>query len=212
MEVTETADSLVVLTKERAARLAGVSARQVDYWQRTGLVRPTVEGRLTPQRPVRLYGYIELLALLVIVALRQRGHSLQHIRAVVGHLRSRGYDRPLTQLKFATQGAAVYFQHPDGTWEGEVRPDQIVMHEVIDLEVLDAMIREAASRRDDAVGQSERRRGALGSKEVVKGTRLPVETVRQWIRRGSTDAEIVDAFPVLELGDVAAIRRILSVA
>ncbi|MGH3889363.1 MAG: hypothetical protein ACRDSZ_22860 [Pseudonocardiaceae bacterium] len=60
--------------------------------------------------------------------------SVRHIRQVVGHLTSRGYDRPLSELTFAAVGNRVYFQHDNGTWEGGLRPDQLVLREVLDLE------------------------------------------------------------------------------
>ena len=68
----------------------------------------------------RLYGFLDLLALLVASELNDRGVSVQHLREVVGHLKSRGYDRPLSQLTFATISNRVYFQHDDGTWEGDL--------------------------------------------------------------------------------------------
>ena len=69
---------------------------------------------------MRLYGYQDLLALLVVSALRTEWDmSLQTIRRVVRHLRSRGYNEPLRELRFATGGREIYFQHPDGTLEGQ---------------------------------------------------------------------------------------------
>jgi len=73
----------------------------------------------------------------VVATLRtEREMSLQHIRRVVGHLRSRGYEEPLRELRFATLGREIYFQHPDGSWEGDLRPDQIVLVKTIRLEPL----------------------------------------------------------------------------
>jgi DNA-binding transcriptional MerR regulator len=83
-------ETLVALTRDRAAELAGLSQRQVDYWSRTGLVLPTVDARLSPQRPVRLYAYVELMSLMVAAELKSRGTSLQTIRKIVGRLRDRG--------------------------------------------------------------------------------------------------------------------------
>ena len=81
---------------------AGLTERQVDYWAGIGLVEPAVDTRLSAGRRVRLYGFIDLLALLVAAKPKNRKVSLQHIRAIVNHLRSRGYTSPLTQLTFAT--------------------------------------------------------------------------------------------------------------
>ena len=205
-------ETLVALTRDRAAELAGLSQRQVDYWARTGLVRPTIDDRLSPQRPVRLYAYVELMSLMVAAELRARRVTLQAIRKIVAHLRSRGFERPLTQLSFATVGSDVYFQRADGTWESNARPDQIVIHQVLDLDVLRARIRSAGERRPSTVGHVERRRGAMGSKPVVAGTRVPVATVQRYLDRGATVKQILEAFPVLDRRDVEALGRETPVA
>ncbi len=205
-------EQLVALTRDKAAAIAGITERQVDYWSRTGLVRPAIDRRLTPQRPVRLYGYVDLMSLMVAAELRRRGVSLQHIRKVVEFLRARGYERPLTQVAFATLGGEVYLQHPDGTWESSLRPDQVVIHQVIDLEPLRARIRSTTTREPSRVGQTERRRGVMGSKPVIAGTRVPVDTVRRYLKRGATTEQVLGAFPVLQREDVEAVRRELPAA
>ena len=96
------------MPRDVAARIAGLTERQVDYWAGTGLIEPTVDTRLSPGRHIRLHGFIDLLALLVAAELKNRNVSLQHIRAIVTHLRSRGYASPLTELTFATIGRNVY--------------------------------------------------------------------------------------------------------
>jgi DNA-binding transcriptional MerR regulator len=110
------------------AKLAGVSVRRLRYWEERELVVPSIKRSLSPRNTVRLYSYQDLLALLVVAALRtEREMSLQHIRRVVAHLESRGYAAPLREVKFATLGQEIYFQHPDGSWEGDLEPDQVVL-------------------------------------------------------------------------------------
>ncbi|GAA1399485.1 hypothetical protein GCM10009613_55120 [Pseudonocardia kongjuensis] len=196
----------LALTRDKAAALAGLTVRQIDYWAQTGLLEPSTDRRLSPGKRVRLYGFVDVLALLVAAELKARKVSLQHIRAVVEHLRSRGYDRPLTEVVFATVGNRVYFQHADGSWEGDLRPDQLVIHEVLNLRPLRRRIREATIRDTALAGKTERRRGAKGSKPLIAGTRLPVETVRRHLDSGRTDTEILASFPVLTPADVEAVR------
>jgi DNA-binding transcriptional MerR regulator len=88
-------EALVAVTRDRATELAGLSVRQVDYWSSTDLIKPTVCQRLTPHRQVRLYGFLDLMALMVAAELPKRGVSLQHIRTIVAHLRERGHETPL---------------------------------------------------------------------------------------------------------------------
>src|SRR5438046_1805167 len=171
---------VVVLPDDRAARLAGVSMRQVRYWEKAGLVHPSISRQLGPRNTVRLFGFTDLLQLLVVAELRDR-LPLQHIRRVVGHLRGRGYEEPFRQLVFATVGKELYFQHPDGTWEGGLAPDQVVFHEVIELEPLRRRIDGVRQRPADTVGEVERARGRLGSQEVFAGTRIPVAPVQAYV-------------------------------
>jgi DNA-binding transcriptional MerR regulator len=113
-------DDLFAATPQTAARLAGVTVRQLDYWRRIGLIEPAVARRLSPRNEVRLYDFTGLVELRIVAALRAR-LSLQHIREVVSRLRG-SYDHPLSELRFAVQGRQLYFQHPDGSWEGGKRP------------------------------------------------------------------------------------------
>ncbi|MDN5856443.1 MAG: DUF433 domain-containing protein, partial [Actinomycetia bacterium] len=196
----------LAVTRDVAARISGLTERQIDYWASTGLIVPTVDTRLSPGRRIRLYGFLDLLALLIATELKGRNVSLQTIRAIVTHLRSRGYARPLTQLTFATVGRSVYFMHEDGSWEGDVEPDQIVIHEVLNLKPLRDRIA-VGTRRDSALsGQIERRRGAMGSKPVLAGTRVPVVTVKRYLDAGRSVEQILESFPALTAEDVEAVR------
>ena len=113
---------------------------------------------------------------------------------------------PLTQLTFATIGRnSVYFMHEDGSWEGDFRPDQVVIHEVLNLSLLRSRI-DVGSRRVEALsGKVERRRGAMGSKPVLAGTRVPVETVKRYLDAGRTVEPILESFPNLTAKDIEAV-------
>ena len=199
-------EGTIVLPDGRAAQLAGVSIRRLRYWEQAGLVRPSVSRQLGPRRMVRLFAFTDLLQLLVVAELRDR-LPLQHIRRVVDHLRIRGYAEPLRQLVFATVGKELYFQHPDGTWEGGLAPDQVVFHQVIELEPLRRRIDRARHRSADAPGEIERARGRLGSKEVFAGTRIPVAAIQAYLERGFSTADVLQEYPDLTAADVETARR-----
>jgi uncharacterized protein (DUF433 family) len=206
-ELDAAQERLLAVTRDGAARIAGLSPRQVDYWASTGLIEPAVDTRVTPGRRVRLYGFVDLLSLLVAAELKSRKASLQHIRAIVSHLQSRGYSNPLTQLTFATVGREVYFRHDDGTWEGDLQPDQVVMHEVLSLDPLRRRIANGAQRDSGLAGRVERRRGAMGSKPVLAGTRVPVDTVRRYLEAGRTVDQVLESFPTLTAADIEAVAH-----
>lgn len=207
-------EELVAVTRDKAAALAGITERQVDYWARTGLVRPAVDRRLTPQRPIRLYGHLELMSLLTAAGLRHRGISLQHIRKIVDYLRDEDdVENPLAEIVFATAGREVYFQRPDGSWAGTDKPAQGIFPQVLDLDAMRVRIRSTiASRERPGIGEVERRRGVMGSKPVLAGTRVPVDTVRRYLEHGATISQVLKAFPVLQRADVETVRRELTAA
>jgi uncharacterized protein (DUF433 family) len=205
-------DDLIVLPPDRAAALAGISRRQLVYWDLVGIVGPGIARRLSVRGNVQLYTFGDLICLCVLAQIRRR-FSLQRMRKVVAHLRSRGYNEPLAELHFALHGRKeIYFQHPDGTWEGDLRSDQLVMHEVIELDPIRARIRRATRRTESDFGKVERHRGRRASNDVFAGTRLPVQTVVSWLQNGFTAEQVIDAYPDLTLADVQVARTYLAAA
>lgn len=89
-----------------AARAAGISYRQLDYWARTGLVEPTVRGA-SGSGTQRLYGFRDILVLKLVKRLLDTGISLQQIRAAVNQLRESGV-HDLAQTTLMSDGASVY--------------------------------------------------------------------------------------------------------
>jgi DNA-binding transcriptional MerR regulator len=89
-----------------AARAAGISYRQLDYWARTGLVEPTVRGA-QGSGSQRLYGFRDILVLKLVKRLLDTGISLQQIRTAVDQLRAAGI-RDLAGTTLMSDGASVY--------------------------------------------------------------------------------------------------------
>ena len=89
-----------------AARAAGISYRQLDYWARTQLVEPTVRGA-AGSGSQRLYGFRDILVLKLVKRLLDTGISLQQIRIAVNQLREAGIN-DLAQTTLMSDGASVY--------------------------------------------------------------------------------------------------------
>jgi DNA-binding transcriptional MerR regulator len=89
-----------------ACAAAGVTYRQLDYWARTDLVRPSVRGA-SGSGTQRLYSFRDVLLLKIIKRLLDAGVSLQQIRTAISHLLERGTD-DLTQVTLMSDGASVY--------------------------------------------------------------------------------------------------------
>lgn len=89
-----------------AARAAGISYRQLDYWARTELVEPTIRGA-AGSGSQRLYGFRDILVLKLVKRLLDTGISLQQIRTAIGQLRESGVN-DLAQTTLMSDGASVY--------------------------------------------------------------------------------------------------------
>jgi DNA-binding transcriptional MerR regulator len=89
-----------------AARAAGITYRQLDYWARTELVEPTVRGA-SGSGSQRLYGFRDILVLKLVKRLLDTGISLQQIRTAVEQLRAAGI-RDLAGTTLMSDGASVY--------------------------------------------------------------------------------------------------------
>lgn len=95
----------------QAARVSGVTRRQIEYWLQTDLVRQsvTVPGRARP-----LFSFFDLVELRTIARLRDDGRiSLQKVRRVVGEL-EKVRDRPLRTCTLLSDGRRIYYVDEDG--------------------------------------------------------------------------------------------------
>lgn len=70
----------------QAAEIVGISYRQLDYWARTDLVRPSLADA-TGSGSRRRYSYRDLLELKVIKTLLDAGLKLENVRKVFTYVR-----------------------------------------------------------------------------------------------------------------------------
>ena len=197
----------LAISRRRIERITGVKLATVDYWTTTGLVDPEVHTRIKPGTVIRHYGYLDVMALLVVRELRERQVSLQHIRSLVAALRGEGFTKPLTEISYAVVGNQVFIQLPNGDWMDGRDPGQGIIQQTLPLAPLRASIRSRLERPSDLAGKTEKRRGALGSKPLVAGTRIPVATIHRYLAAGRTAEQIIRSFPALTVADIDAARR-----
>lgn len=70
----------------KAATVVGISYRQLDYWARTDLVRPSLADA-SGSGSRRLYSYRDLLELRVVKSLLDAGIKLENVRKAFTYLR-----------------------------------------------------------------------------------------------------------------------------
>jgi DNA-binding transcriptional MerR regulator/predicted RNase H-like HicB family nuclease len=96
-------------------RIAGISYRQLDYWDKTALVRPSVQ-HARGRGSRRVYAFEDLVELRVVARLLAAGISLPSVRKAVRYLRENFADvsRPLARLTLVPEGKSVLIRTTDG--------------------------------------------------------------------------------------------------
>jgi DNA-binding transcriptional MerR regulator len=94
-------------------KLVGVTYRQLDYWARTGLVKPSIRDA-TGSGTQRLYGFRDLVLLRSIKHLLDTGVTLQKIRKAVDFLREHWGESP-ESMKLMSDGKNVL---ASDSWDG----------------------------------------------------------------------------------------------
>jgi DNA-binding transcriptional MerR regulator len=127
----------------RAAELVGITYRQLDYWARTDLVRPSlVDASGSGSR--RRYSYTDLLELRVIKSLLDAGIKLENVREVFNYLRD-DLGADVTSANLVIQGSTSVVIQSDGELIDLVRKGQGVLN-ILPLggvrDEMDARIRE----------------------------------------------------------------------
>ncbi|MGA2331744.1 MAG: MerR family transcriptional regulator [Syntrophales bacterium] len=91
------------------AKVAGLSGRQIDYWDRSHFIKPSVRDA-AGQGSTRLYSFNDLIQMKVAKTLLDKGISLQKIRKAVWYLKKNmpNVDKPLSDLKFITDGETIF--------------------------------------------------------------------------------------------------------
>ena len=141
----------------KAAEIVGLTYRQLDYWARTDLVRPTLTDA-AGSGSRRRYGYTDLLELKVIKSLLDAGIRLENVREVFSYLRDI-LGQEITSANLVIQGSTSVVIQSDGELIDLIHKGQGVLN-ILPLagvrDEMDARIRElrppAASSVDSTAG------------------------------------------------------------
>jgi DNA-binding transcriptional MerR regulator len=133
----------------QVCKIVGITYRQLDYWARTDLIRPSIadaRGSGTQRR----YSYRDLVELKVIKGLLDAGVSLQQARRAIEYLRDHlGED--IATASLVINGAGSVLVRTDGELVDLVRRGQGVLS-IVALggvkEALDAAITELRPGRE----------------------------------------------------------------
>lgn len=100
----------------KVSAMTGVSARKLRWWEEQRLIKPgALPGRKSGQ--TRRYTLQDLICIIIIKALRDRGVTLQKIRKSVDSIKRTGVQNPLSQLRVACLANRVVFKKGDNYLE-----------------------------------------------------------------------------------------------
>jgi predicted RNase H-like HicB family nuclease len=90
-------------------KITGLTARQVDYWDRTHFIKPSLK-EASGYGTSRLYSFIDIVQLKVAKTLIDKGVTLQKIRKAIIYLKKNFPDieKPLAEIRFLTDGEAIF--------------------------------------------------------------------------------------------------------
>jgi len=134
----------VSYTALQAARLAGCTQAQLDYWERSGLVVPD------PSADNR-YSFRDLVALRMVRSLLDAGLPMTRIRKALGELLRAGED--VAGLRMVTDGEHVWACRDDGQILDALRHGQLALFVAVDRMAADveAEVRQFSSERQSFV-------------------------------------------------------------
>lgn len=95
----------------QVCNLVGITYRQLDYWARTDLLKPSIQGA-SGSGTQRLYSFTDIVQLKVVKRLLDAGMSLKKIRQAMEILREQlQSEAPLTDVTLLSDGASIYAAH-----------------------------------------------------------------------------------------------------
>jgi DNA-binding transcriptional MerR regulator len=95
----------------QVCKIVGITYRQLDYWARTGLLRPSLQ-EAQGSGTQRLYTFGDIVQLRVVKRLLDAGMSLKKIRSAMQILQTElNSDRPLADVTLLSDGITIYAAH-----------------------------------------------------------------------------------------------------
>jgi len=95
----------------QVCNIVGITYRQLDYWARTKLLRPSL-AEAHGSGSQRLYSFGDIVQLRVVKRLLDAGMSLKKIRSAMDILRAElSSDDPLADVTLLSDGVTIYAAH-----------------------------------------------------------------------------------------------------
>ena len=198
---------VLAFSEEQTADLTGISRAQLRDWDRSGFFQPSFASEDRGLANSRIYSFRDLTNLRVLSDLRiSHGVSLRHLKKVKKKLEHLG-DDIWTKTKLYVLKKKVAFKNPKTHRTEEIVSGQGVFEIALGIiqEDMVARVEQLRNRTEDEIGRFERRRNVAHNKEVIAGTRIPVNSVLAFHEAGYSVRAIINEYPSLKEEDVKAV-------
>lgn len=191
-----------VYSSRLAAKLAGVSLRQLRYWVQKALIVPGSYD--APSRGRDLFAYTDIVQARVIGHLREQ-LPLQRITKAItwlrGEMQSEGDWHTKTMVTDGKDVFVLLGPHEAETYSAVMQPGQGV------IKIFLGDVAEELTRAGEMLGlgdQLEANPAVLGGTPVIRNTRVPTSLIHRLIFEGMSRREIKEMYPGIDEGAIAA--------
>lgn len=198
-------------TMSQAARLSGLSQRQLAYWDNTEVFSPSLY-RGGNQKPYgRIYSFHDIVALRTLAKLR-RQFTLDRLRSLGWWLKQH-YDHPWSRIRFYVRGDEIIYVDPETQM---LIADKPLGQEALNIELepiaseVQLALQQIRQRHPNDIGTIDRHRYVMRNEWVIAGTRIPVWIIHELHDAGYDEAAIIAEYPVLTPADVRAALKFES--
>lgn len=197
---------------EQAARLAHASLGQVRYWDQSGFFKPSIGYENRRVSFSRIYTFDDVVALRVLASLRNKYDvPLQHLRRVRNK-----FELPQSAWKnedIFVNAKKVYFKNERGNFVHSETGEETLPHIPLPQVIADVS-REAEMlgiRPEEVSGRKTKRQSVARAAEVFEGTRIPIDTVKEYFDANLEIDDILKDYPTLTEKDIDAAMRWLGI-
>ena len=119
-------------TSKQAMYLSDCTSHQLRYWDKVGLVSPSVQSSNGKPGIPKLYSFRDVVSLRVIKTLLDNGMSIQRVRRAWDYLKRDGeLNSHLSNVRLVTDGASIYSVEEDQVFDA-LKMGQLAFFETID--------------------------------------------------------------------------------
>ena len=120
-------------TSKQACYLSACTSHQLRYWDKVGLVSPTIQSSNGKPGVPKLYSFRDIVSLRVIKTLLDNGMSIQRVRRAWKYLTRNGnLEDQLSEVKLVSDGDTIYSVEDDKVFDA-LKSGQLAFFETIDV-------------------------------------------------------------------------------